>query len=89
MAHKALKDLEQDLIDAANLVRIGGHYAHYKHPDQPYEVAGLAILESTDKVAVRYAALENPAVEFLRPLSSWLETVEWDGKVVARFMLLP
>lgn len=71
------------------LIHVGGRYTHYKHPEQPYEVKGLVVLEATDEVAVRYAVVGNPAVEFVRPLSSWLEAVDQVGKTVLRFTPLP
>lgn len=85
MTHVTLDDLARNLKNAATSVRVHGHYAHYKHPDQPYEVKGFTILEATDEVAVRYTPLSNPGIEFTRPLDSWLETVEVNGKSVPRF----
>lgn len=86
MNHKSIAELESILREAATRVVVGGTYAHYKHPHQLYMVNGLSILEASDEVAVRYAMLAAPDVEFVRPLTSWLETVEWNGKTVPRFV---
>jgi hypothetical protein len=79
--------LAEDLTAAEGQVEVGGLYAHYKNPDKPYEVTGLVILEATDEVAVLYTPqYEDISVTFARALSSWLEDVEWEGKVVPRFV---
>ena len=88
MAHKTLKILENELMNARASVNVGGQYFHYKHPEVAYIVIGLSILEATDEVAVRYAMVHHPAVEFVRPLISWLDTVEWQGAIVPRFTLI-
>lgn len=86
MAHRPLSDLNQDLQYAGSKVKVGGLYAHYKHPDEPYLVTGLVILEATDEVAVMYEVEESgQQVAFIRPLKSWLETVEVDGQTIPRF----
>lgn len=88
MAHKKLFELENELTQARAHVVVGGLYYHYKHPETAYTVNGLSILEASDEVAVRYSLATNVAVEFVRPLSSWLETVEWQGTEMPRFTLL-
>lgn len=88
MVHISLDDLARSIRDAEALVRLRGHYAHYKHPDQVYEVRGFAILEATDEIAVRYAPLSDANIEFVRPLDSWLEAVERNGESIPRFSLV-
>ena len=84
--HKPLAELHQALRAAGSQVEVGARYAHYKSPDHPYRVTGFAILEATDEVAVLYEVQEaDQRVVFARPLSSWLETVEWQGRTVPRF----
>jgi hypothetical protein len=85
MSHRTLTELQNELTQARAHVMVAGRYCHYKHPEVAYTVNGLSILEATDEVAVRYSMVDNPAVEFVRPLSSWLETVEWKGATVFRF----
>lgn len=89
MGHRPLTELGKDMQAAARQVQVGAKYAHYKHPDQPYTVTGLAILEETDGVAVLYSVEENgEQVTFIRPLDDWLSTVEWNGQTVPRFSLV-
>lgn len=85
---KTYEELMSDINAAARLVRVGMYYAHYKHPEIPYVVKGLAIIEENSEVAVRYASTTNSDVEFVRPLHKWLETVEWQGETLPRFTLL-
>jgi hypothetical protein len=86
MGHRPLAELTKDMAAAAGQVRVGAKYAHYKHPEQPYTVIGLAILEATDGVAVLYGVEENnEQVTFIRPLDDWLSTVEWNGRTMPRF----
>lgn len=85
MAHLTMDELADMLAMAKTKVIIGGQYAHYKHPDQLYRVTGLSILEATDEVAVKYAPVDNPEVEFVRSLTGWLQTVDWNGQAVPRF----
>jgi hypothetical protein len=85
MSHRTLAELQNELTQARAHVVVAGQYYHYKHPEVVYIVNGLSILEATDEVAVRYSMVDDPAVEFVRPLSSWLETVTWKNATVPRF----
>lgn len=82
---KSYEVLKQELRDAASKVEVGGLYAHYKHPELSYKIKGLAVWEATDEVAVLYQPVHQPEVVFVRPLTSWLEAVEWEGKTLPRF----
>jgi len=82
---KTYEELETDLKAAAKQVKPGSYYAHYKHPEIPYIVKGLLIIEENNEIAVRYASTAKVKVEFVRPLKVWLETVKWNGKTVPRF----
>jgi hypothetical protein len=86
MAHKTQDELRQALRLAAEQVEVGARYAHYKHPGLLYKVTGFAILEATDDATVLYKAQYGAHIMFARPLTSWLETVEWHGKIVPRFV---
>lgn len=85
MDHKPIFELKILLEDAAKQVTIGAKYYHYKDSATYYTVTGLSILEATDEVAVKYTMDEHPEIEFVRPLSVWLETVEWNSRQVPRF----
>ncbi len=75
MPHKSFDQLNHELADAAKVVEIGGEYRHYKNRCI-YTALGLLIIEATDEVAVRYSEVDEPSIEFIRPLSSWIETID-------------
>lgn len=77
------RKLTQRLVDAAEEVAIGCTYRHYKN--KLYTVLDLAILESNTEVCVIYQAQYGERLKFIRVLSSWLEEVEYEGRVVKRF----
>lgn len=84
MTQKLSEDeLVQLLNDARQMVRVGATYRHYKGND--YRVVDLAILTEGDGVGVIYKALYGEHIVFVRPLQSWCEDAEHDGKVVTRF----
>ena len=88
MPHISHEELNKKIEEAAKLVVIGGVYRHYKYPERKYFVEKICIQEATLKVCILYkdiAALSAPS--FVRDLDSWLETVEWEGKSVPRFVL--
>lgn len=84
MAHKTEEELKQILAEANGLVEVGAQYVHYKHPELPYLIKGIAIQEATEEPCVLYEA-QHSGITFIRPLSSWMETAEWEGEQVARF----
>lgn len=86
--HKPLTTLSDELQAATQHVEVGALYGHYKNPQTPYKVTGFVILEATDEVAVLYEVQEEgaPRITFARALSSWLETVEWQGQTIPRFV---
>lgn len=89
MPHISHEELNEQIEEAGKLVTIGAIYKHYKYPERDYQVQGFAIQEATQKVCVRYRNIrETDAPEFIRDLDSWLETVEWEGKTIPRFMLV-
>lgn len=75
------------ISEASKKVRIGGIYYHYKHPEQYYEVLNIAVTEWNDELCVSYQAKYGEGLIFIRPLDSWLEKVEWKGKMIDRFTL--
>lgn len=87
MAHKSQDKLAEDLEKAKAHIAIGGIYVHFKSPEMRYEVQGLAIDAGTTEVLVIYRALYDQGVVFARPLSEWLDEVEFEGKRMKRFTL--
>ncbi len=85
MAHKNEKSLLLELESAKSQVDVGGLYTHYKSSDKLYKVTQIAILEATDELCVIYQAQYDEKLSFVRPLASWLETVNWQGKTIPRF----
>src|SRR2546429_2429196 len=87
MSHKSQTILSQELDQAAKKVTVGELYFHYKHPEHLYLVKQLAILEATEEICILYESQYDNHIPFVRPLASWLETVEKDGRPVPRFKL--
>jgi hypothetical protein len=77
--------LAKEVEAAKAKVIIGTEYRHYKGQDKLYKVLGFGFLEANDELCVIYQALYGEGVTFLRPLTNWLEQVEWEGKMVPRF----
>lgn len=88
MEHKTFDELKAAMQGASSKVSVGSLYWHYKDSQSRYKVTGLSIMEDSEEVAVKYSSLKDSAVEFIRPLSSWLSETEWNGKVVPRFTLV-
>ena len=86
--HKNHDQLHEELEEAGKKVVVGGVYSHYKYPENTYKVIHLGCIESSDEICVIYQAIYDPELIFVRPLNSWLETVEWEGKKIARFKLI-
>lgn len=85
MARASLEELDRQLAEARMLVEVGGRYAHYKHPELHYIVKEIGIREDTEEVSVVYEAQYGNNIPFIRALSSWLQTVEVEGKTIPRF----
>lgn len=83
------EDVLRAEIAAADIkIKVGGVYQHYKGAHKTYKVLDFATLEATDELCVVYQALYGAKFKFVRPVSIWLETVEWEGKKLPRFRLL-
>jgi hypothetical protein len=63
-----------------------GEYEHFK--GNHYEVLGLAKHSETLEELVLYKALYGKGEMWVRPIKSFLEKVEKDGKKVKRFKLV-
>lgn len=83
--HKEQLELKKELEDAKTKITVGTLYRHHKNRDKVYKVIGLGFLEADDELCVIYQAEYGERLTFLRPLSIWLESVEWEGKIVPRF----
>jgi hypothetical protein len=83
--HKEQLELRKEVEDAKYKVTVGARYWHYKGKDKVYEIIGLGFLEATDELCVIYQAQYGEKLTFLRPLTIWLEQVEWEGETVPRF----
>ena len=86
-ARETQEQLSQRLAEAAKQVVVGARYEHFKGP--VYRVLALAFREDDDALCVVYRAEYGDELTFTRPLASWLEEVEKDGKMVKRFTKLP
>jgi hypothetical protein len=87
--HREQLELAKEIEAAQSQVTVGTTYRHYKGADKIYLVTGLGFLEANDQLCVIYQAQYGERLTFVRPLSVWLETVEWDGRTVPRFTKLP
>lgn len=83
--HKEQLELAKEIEGAKLKITVGAQYWHYKSREKVYKVIGLAFLEANNELCVIYQAQYDQKLTFLRPLTIWLENVEWEGKVVSRF----
>jgi len=79
------KDLLKQLQDAKAVVEIGATYRHYKSADMTYVVKDIVFQEADMQPCVIYQAQYGLGLTFLRPVSVWLEFVEFEGESVPRF----
>lgn len=66
-------------------IPVNNQYFHYKNPDQSYTVISHGIIEATLEPAVIYQADYDTKLTWIRPVSVFLEEVEWQGEKVSRF----
>ena len=86
--HKGQLVLIKELDAAKDKVTVGAAYYHYKSNDKVYKVVGLGFLETSNELCVIYTAQYGMGLTFIRLLSVWLETLDWNGKIVQRFTKL-
>ncbi|MGH7240925.1 MAG: DUF1653 domain-containing protein [Candidatus Saccharimonadales bacterium] len=86
--HVEQEEFEQQIRDAETVVTVGGTYQHYKGADKLYTVLGIAVNEADNVPTVIYQAEYSKRLTFLRPVTSWLESVEWNGETIPRFKLV-
>lgn len=77
--------IELKLNEAVSLVKVGGIYFHFKHPDNLYKILGVCLSADSLEPMVIYQALYGVYGVWTRPLAQWLEQVEVDGKKMNRF----
>jgi len=83
--HKTGEELLAEIAQASKQITLNATYVHYKGADKLYKPIHFATLESNNELCVVYQALYGEKLLFIRPVSIWLETVEWKGKTVQRF----
>jgi hypothetical protein len=84
--HEDQSQLSARLARAAQQVTVGARYVHYKQ--LTYEVIALALREEDGEPCVVYQAEYDDDITWIRPVSSWMEEVEIDGKKMKRFTKL-
>lgn len=77
--------LAKKLAAAKAMVAVGATYQHYKGASKLYKVIDLGFVEADNELCVIYMALYGEHLTFIRPVSIWLEQVEWQGRTVPRF----
>lgn len=85
MAHKPEEHVLAEIEKAGTQIVIGARYGHYKDRSKTYRVVGFAIIEATDELGVIYQADYGAKLQFVRPVSVWAETLEWEGQTAPRF----
>lgn len=85
MSHtQSQANLSRKLAEASEQVVSGGRYMHYKQLE--YTVLRVALREEDNEPCVVYQAAYGDHLVWIRPLSSWLESVTFpDGTQVPRF----
>lgn len=78
-------ELLKQLNDAKEVVAVGATYRHYKSPDMTYEVKDIVFQEADMQPCVIYQAQYGAKLTFSRPVSVWLEMIEFEGESVPRF----
>lgn len=85
MAHTPENVLKEELDKAKEVVSIGASYYHYKNPSHFYRVLAIGLMEEDERPAVVYQAEYGEGITFIRPLESWLQSVDDNGETVSRF----
>jgi hypothetical protein len=83
--HETQDSLAAQIAAAEQLVSIGGLYCHFKSESKAYKVLGIGVEEADTSLSVIYQAQYDDCITYIRPLTSWLQTVEYGGQFVQRF----
>jgi hypothetical protein len=82
--HKSLNELDASWAGFSRPQK-GDRYQHYKGGQ--YEIVETGFLEATEEPCVIYQSLQNGST-WVRTAQNFLETIEFDGKILPRFRLL-
>lgn len=85
MAKSTSQTLAELVKQTESQIQIGARYTHYKDLLHTYKVIAIAIQEADEGICVVYQAEYGDKLIFTRPLDSWLDVLDVDGKQVARF----
>ena len=80
-----MAELQNKLKMAKEKVEIGKKYAHYRSKEKAYLVLQVALLEHDLEPCVVYQDSTDSSLVWVRPLASFCEKVNHDGKMVPRF----
>ncbi len=83
--HLSQDELSELIKEAKQKIEVDAHYRHYKSADMTYRVKDIVIQEADNTPYVIYQAEYGNKITFSRPVSIWLETVEFEGKLTPRF----
>lgn len=84
MAHPPVEEILEKINQAKSQIEIGSKYYHYKHPDFLYTIIDIVVEEASDEPMVIYKG-QGDGLTFARPYKSFIEQVEVEGKMIARF----
>lgn len=81
--------LKDRLAKARELVPPGSRWAHFKKPNEPYEIVDIGFIEATEEATVIYKTPDHSLV-WIRPLAVFLSSARRDdGTEGPRFIRLP
>jgi hypothetical protein len=82
-----IDNFKKTVKESEQIVPVGAIYSHFRNKEHLYKVLAIAIDEKTEKPCVVYQALYGDKLIWVRPLSVWCESVEYEGKTVLRFQI--
>ena len=89
MEKKSPSQLRQLIDQGKQQAPLWSKRVHYKHPESnfSYIIADIVIEEATGQAMVIYECYYAAAqwIRFARPITSFLETIEYEWKKVSRF----
>jgi len=83
--HKTHDQLLNEIEEAKKKVELGLTYVHYKDAKKLYKPIRFGTLEANDELCVIYEAQYGPGLTFIRPVKEWVESINWNGRLVKRF----
>ena len=85
MTHLSEEQLAVKAVELMKIVGVGEIYVHYRSPDRPYQVISVGFYEENEEPCVVYKALYGKELVWIRPITSFLEQVEYQGEQIQRF----